>query len=284
MDLNIIKLLQTFRNPALDWFFYIVTQLGDQYAFIVVAVILYWTYDKIYAHKFATTFMISALINTGIKEIVKRDRPYIKHPNEVQTETKWLTDGYSFPSGHSQSTGVIGFTLIDLYNKHKNKLLFWFALFMMIFVPLSRIYLAQHYPSDVMVGLFLSVLMAILIFKLLDKANNKEEYYTLALIPVFVLLMFFIKTSSLYLAAGAFVGFAIGYFLEKKYIGYNVKTKLLFQILKVLIGIIIALAFKEGLKLIFPQNLIFTFIRYFVIGVWVSVGAPLVFKYVFKNS
>lgn len=284
MDLNIIKVLQTLRSPVVDWFFYIVTQFGDQYAFIVMAVILYWTYDKIYAHKFATTFMISALINTGIKEIVKRDRPYIKHPTEVETETKWLTDGYSFPSGHSQSIGVLGYTLIDLHKKHNKKFLYWIAIFLMIFVPISRLYLAQHFPSDVIVGLGLSILMSYLLFKMLDRANNKEEFYTLALIPVFAGLMFFIKTSSLYLASGAFIGFAIGYYLEKRYIKYNVKNTLGKQILKIIIGLVIALAFKEGLKHVFPSNLLFTFIRYFIIGVWVALGAPWVFKYVFKSN
>ena len=56
MDLNIIKAFQSIQNPILDWFFYITTNLGDQYAFIVVAVILYWTYNKKFAHKFALTF------------------------------------------------------------------------------------------------------------------------------------------------------------------------------------------------------------------------------------
>jgi hypothetical protein len=80
------------------------------------------------------------------------------------------------------------------------------------------------------------------------------------------------------------MGFAIGYFVEKRYIGYHVKNTNLNQVLKVLIGVVIALIIKEGFKLVFPDELIFDFIRYFLIGGWAAAGAPYMFKYVFKKN
>ncbi|MFA7422141.1 MAG: hypothetical protein WCZ00_00250, partial [Acholeplasmataceae bacterium] len=89
MDLRIIEAFQAIRNPVLDWFFYLTTNLGDQYAFILVAAILYWTFDKKFAHKFALTFLISAFVNTGLKTIIQRPRPYtidgIESPFDYQT-------------------------------------------------------------------------------------------------------------------------------------------------------------------------------------------------------
>ncbi len=282
MDLRIIEFMGLIRNPALDWFFYITTNLGDQYAFIFIAAILYWTFDKKYAHKFALTFMASAIINTGLKELIKRPRPYTL--DGVEPPFGYETQGYSFPSGHAQAAGVLGYTFYDLSKKTKWTWLKWVALFIVIVVPLSRVYLAQHYLSDVIVGLLFSIIISIYMFKLIDKMNDKEEIYTLYAIPLFVILMIFVQNHDLYIAAGGFIGFALGYFLEKRYVKYSVEAKPMIQVLKVLLGIIIALAIKEGLKLIFPDILIFDFIRYLLIGGWAALGAPYIFKYVFKNN
>jgi membrane-associated phospholipid phosphatase len=282
MDLSIIEAFQAIRNPLLDWFFYISTNFGDQYAFIIVAVILYWTYDKKYAHKFALTFMISAMVNSGLKEIFKRPRPFTE--DGIEPPFGYETTGYSFPSGHAQASGVLGYTAYDLYKKHKINWIKWVGLFIIIVVPLSRVYLAQHYVSDVLVGVILSVAISIAMFKLIDKMNDKEEIYTLYILPILIILMIFVKNHDLYIAAGGFMGFAIGYFVEKRYIGYHVKNTNLNQVLKVLIGVVIALIIKEGFKLVFPDELIFDFIRYFLIGGWAAAGAPYMFKYVFKKN
>ena len=283
MDLNIVKTLQLLRNPVTDWVFYILTQLGDQYAFILFAVILYWVYDKKYAHKFAFTYMISALFNTGVKEIFRRERPYLAHPDEVSVKESWKTDGYSFPSGHAQAAGVLGYTAIDLSKRFKQRAIYWMGIAILILVPLSRVYLGQHYLSDVIVGVLLSFTIAHFSFKLVDRMNDKEELYTLIPLPLFLILLLFVQNHTMYIAAGAFIGFAIGYFLEKRYVGYDVKAKPWIQVFKVIIGLIVTLVIKEGVKLIFPEVLIFDFIRYFLIGVWVAYGAPLVFKHVFRS-
>lgn len=283
MDLNITKFIQLMRNPMFDWIFYVLTQIGDQYFFIALAVILYWTYDKKLAHKFAFTYMFSALINTGIKEIFKRPRPYIAHPNEVSVNQSWKTDGYSFPSGHAQATGVLGYLAYDLSKKEKKKWIWVIGILLMIAVPLSRVYLGQHYLSDVVVGLILSFTIAHFTFKLIDQMKNREEVYTLIPIPLFIIGLFFIQNHALYIAAGGFIGFSIGYFLEKRYVKFEVKAKPIIQVLKVVLGLMVALLIKEGLKFVFPEVLLFDFIRYFMIGIWAAYGAPLVFKYVFRN-
>jgi undecaprenyl-diphosphatase len=283
MDLEITKLIQLVRNPILDWVFYILTQLGDQYAFIVVAVVLYWVYDKKYAHKFAFTYMLSALVNTGIKEIFKRPRPYIAHPNEVSVEQSWKTDGYSFPSGHAQASGVLGYMAYDLSKRMKKPLIWKLGIALMVLVPLSRIYLGQHYFSDVLVGVLFSFIIAHFTYKLIDLMKDKEDLYTLIVIPIFMIGLIFVQNHTFYISAGAFIGFAIGYFLEKRYVKYDVKQKTIIQVLKVILGLIVAILIKEGLKFVFLDTLWFDFLRYSLIGVWVAYGAPLVFKHVFRH-
>ena len=282
MDLKIIEAFQAIRNPVFDWFFYVTTNLGDQYAFILVAVILYCTYNKKYAHKFALTFLMSAFVNTGLKNLIQRPRPYTVEG--VEPPFDYQTTGYSFPSGHAQASGVLGYTAYDLYQKTKRSWIKWIGLFIVIVVPLSRVYLAQHYMSDVIVGLILSIAIAYGMFKLIDKMNDKEELYTLILVPLLIILVIFVPNHDIYIAAGSFIGFAGGYFIEKRYIKYDVLDVFKIQVLKVVIGLIIALLLKEGLKLIFPDQLFFDFLRYLLIGGWAALGAPYMFKYVFKKN
>ncbi|HOI84823.1 MAG TPA: phosphatase PAP2 family protein [Acholeplasmataceae bacterium] len=277
MDLEIVRLIQHLRNPVFDFLFYAITQLGDQLAFIGIALMIYWTIDKKLAHKFVFAFMISALVNTSLKQLFKRVRPF--YYQGVSSEEAWRTTGYSFPSGHAQAAGVIGFTAL---HEAKNRHMRWLSVvgwFFMIMVPLSRIYLGQHFLSDVIVGVLLAYLLAYLSFKLVDLMKDDEHIYTLMLAPLFILALFFTKNHDVYVAAGGFVGFALGYYVEKKYIGFDVKAVWWIQIIKVIIGLCIVFVIKEGLKLIFPDMLIFDFIRYMLIGGWAAIGAPLLFKY-----
>ena len=293
MDLNFVKALQSLRNPIFDWFFYLVTQIGDQYVFIFIAVIMYWTMNKKYAHRFVFTFMISAIVNTAIKEMVQRTRPYLAS-NDVFVKESWKTSGYSFPSGHSQAAGVLGYTAYDASRKLKKPWIWYIGIFIMIFVPLSRVYLGQHYLSDVVVGLLLAFFLAPLVFKLIDKMGDNEDIYTLMLVPFFLLSLFFVQNEIMFVAAGGFAGFAIGYYLEKKHVKYDVRSKPWIQVIKVVLGILVIFGIRLGLKAILPYSihaehdpvlldLIFDFIRYFFIGVWAAYGAPLVFKYVDKS-
>lgn len=277
MDLEIVKLLQSFRNPFFDWFFYITTQIGDQYVFIAIAVILYWTVSKKFAHKFVFAFMFSAALNVGVKEIFQRPRPYA-YPG-VTTEPSWMTTGYAFPSGHAQAAGVLGYTALHAAKKTPYRFFKPIGIVIMILVPLSRIYLGQHFLSDVVVGLVLAIVIAHYTFKLVDLMKDDEHMYTLMLAPVFIALLFLVKNHDLYIAAGGFVGFAVGYYLEKRFVQFDVKAVLWVQIIKVIIGLAIALLIKEGFKMIFPDRLFFDFVRYLLIGVWAALGAPYVFKH-----
>lgn len=277
MELEIIRWIQQLRNPVFDFLFYVITQFGDQIVFIVIALVLYWTIDKKLAHHFVFAFMISALINTLLKVSFKRIRPF--YYQGISSEEAWRTTGYSFPSGHAQASGVIGFTAFHEAKSRQSTWLNVVGWLFIILVPFSRMYLGQHFLSDVIVGVLLAYFLAYLSFKLVDLMKDDEHIYTLMLAPLFILALFFTKNHDIYIAAGGFVGFAVGYYVEKRYIHFDVKAIWWIQIIKVIMGLAIVFAIKEGLKIIFPDRLIFDFIRYMLIGGWAAIGAPLVFKY-----
>ena len=77
---------------------------------------------------------------------------------------------------------------------------------------------------------------------------------------------------------GTYLGFIIGVIVEKRYINFSVEGNLANKILRVVIGIAILLIIKSGLKVIFPNELIFHFIRYTIVT-FVGIGVyPAIFK------
>lgn len=276
LDLNIIKAIQTISNSFLDWLFYIITFIGDQYFFILVAVVIYWTINKKFAHRFAMMYLIASLFMFVFKSVFKRPRPYTEAGVTVPFD--YYTTGYSFPSGHATASGVLGYTACKGYKHTHFKWLKYVGIAIMILVPFSRMYLGQHYLSDVLVGLLIGIGFAYLIDYWIDHMHDKEELWTFILVPIVPVAMILFPEHDLFVAAGAYMGFAIGYFVEKRYVKFDVKTTLIKQVIKVVVGLIGVLLIKEGLGLILPDVLMFDFLRYLLIGVWVAVGAPYVFK------
>ena len=294
----IVEFIQKMQNGFFDFIFKAITQLGDRFFFILLAAIAYWIYDKRFAFKLTLGYLGSSVVTGLLKVGIKRVRPY----NDVRQG--WIepigpkeTSG-SFPSGHATSTGSLSYSIFT-ENKGKHKWIKWVLLAYMILVPFSRMYLGHHYPTDLLAGLIVGVFVTMFIFKVIDLFGEKEHIYALALIPVALVVLIVGETvlkrdydygqiKDLYVIAGSLVGFVGGYFLEKKYIEYDVKAPWKTQLLKVLLGLAITLALYFGLSGIFkaikPENLVLDFIRYTIVAFYVAVGAPWMFKKIFSKQ
>ena len=84
-------------------------------------------------------------------------------------------------------------------------------------------------------------------------------------------------------ALGALLGFCLAYGIERKYIRFETKAVWWAQILKVVLGLAVVLAVKEGLKLVFSA-LGFTWlgtnaIRYFAVVLMAATVWPLTFRF-----
>jgi hypothetical protein len=82
--------------------------------------------------------------------------------------------------------------------------------------------------------------------------------------------------------AGVLFGISAGYIIMNQQGGFSTQGKLFQQILKYIIGIIGVLVIWMGLDMVFPEGetiiaSVFRYFRYFLTGVWISLGAPWIF-------
>lgn len=108
--------------------------------------------------------------NLLIKNIVKRARPWTKIPGLDPLVAK-PTD-YSFPSGHSSSSIAVGYTLL---RKAPRK--YGIPIFILgVLICLSRLYVAVHYPSDVIVGALIGVIFSHVADLVINQFKKKKTF------------------------------------------------------------------------------------------------------------
>ncbi|HBT59289.1 MAG TPA: hypothetical protein DEA45_00515 [Acholeplasmataceae bacterium] len=299
MDLKIVEWFQSNRNDVLDQFFGLVTEFGGDLIFLVIGTLILWLYDKKVGFRFMVIFLFTLGFNDVFKNIIRRPRPFIEGAVSVGEETY----GYAMPSAHASNVSMLGLLSLEAF-KPKVRWLSFVVYPIIILVLISRIYLGQHYLSDVIVGF----IYALAFYHLIKTVGqNIKLHYTkviliglsVLLIPMIVFGMFYKSFNiaspnsfrNLFIAFGSILGLTIGHIIEEKHVKYVEKAPMIKQIVKYLIGLIIAVAIQEGFKRILPYPLeesIFTLIldaiRYFLLTIWLTLGAPYVFKLIIKEA
>lgn len=268
-----IKFIQLFSNPFLDLFFQAVTMIGED-AFIIVAItLIYWCVNKKFGYRLGFTYLSSIILNGVVKEIFKIERPFNKEGiRSLRVET---ATGYSFPSGHTQGSTTF-FTSVMLY--FKKTWLYILGTILVLLVMISRLYLGVHTLTDVLGGFILGFLWVFLANKIMDYVEDGKEHLLFIIIITIAIGTFFFKAPDYFKAAGITSSFILGYYIETRYINFEPKQAINIQIIKYLIGITVAIVIKSLFKKILPVGNIGDFIRYFALGIWVTVLAPMVFK------
>lgn len=284
-EADLIKLLQRASNGFTDAFFLGVSQLGTEIAFLTVAVILYWCIDKVYAYRFFNVYILGVAVTNFLKLGFARPRPFYSY--DIRSIGAPETT-YSFPSGHTESIASISTLLTLKYGKNRMYIPVIGAAATLA-VMISRMYLGQHYLSDVFCGLTLGVFCAVAFNALLSLFGGNEELFVLpgTVICIVIIAVFAGKLSTpsgadILKGMGAFIAFDIGYIIEKRYVRYDVKKYRLWYktALRLLIGLGVAIGVQQGFKLFLPEDIpmLYCFLRYFLIAVWASVAAPMLFK------
>ena len=78
---------------------------------------------------------------------------------------------FGFPSAHSGNAWAVAFFVAYLFRK---RVLTWFLCAWALLVCYSRLYLAVHYPGDLLGGLVLAVVGATLVYWVFAKVSREE--------------------------------------------------------------------------------------------------------------
>ena len=221
MDTAILQFFQTIRCDFLTVFFGFFSFLGDGALFVAAVAAVYWFVDKRTGEQLVLTMLSSVSLNSALKTAVGRLRPYaagdvsLLRVDTFLFSTADLADAASFPSGHAQSSS----TFACAVSCRARRTWVWIvSVLFVLLVMCSRLYFGVHYPSDVLAGFALGVGCALLWELIYRKAYGARYFILAAVAIVFLLLIPFVPSHSLILAAGATAGCAVFLPLDHEFI------------------------------------------------------------------
>lgn len=295
--MDFLYFLEDLRTPLLDSIVSALTHLGGETVFLVAALVVFWCVDKRQGYYLMSVGFMGTLVNQFLKITCRIPRPWVRDPNFTIVEAaREEATGYSFPSGHSTSSvGTFGV----LATEGKRLWLRLIAVALCFLIPLTRLYLGVHTPADVLVGGAISLFFIIVLRPVVYREDGKHMPTLLAVMLVlsaaFVAYMELfpfpadvdaanlasaLKNS--YTLLGALAGMLVVYKADKK-LNFTTEAPFSAQVLKVLLGLVLVLAVKEGLK--FPLDLILKghmagrAIRYCAVVITAGILWPLAFPW-----
>ena len=268
-------------SPALDLPFKFFSFLGTEDFLFLIVPLVYWCINRQFGARLSMLFLVSIYAVSFIKVVVNEARPFTVDPRIKMLDT---VNDAAFPSGHTQGAVVVWGYLATAF---KRRWLTILAIVMMVFIPLSRIYLGVHYPTDVLGGYVIGGLFLLGGIWFLEPIEawlgRKGLWWQIGLtVLATVLLLVFLPThdDNGITEAALLCSGGIGLALERRFVHFSSRGTLSGLILRLLLGLVVLLGLRFGLSAAFSplgSEMAFRFIRYMIIGLWFVAGAPWVF-------
>ena len=278
--IQVIQGIQAAGGPFLTGLFKGITFLGDEEFFLLLFPLIFWCLDTRFGAKLVYILLISSLINYGLKDLFTQPRPFVLQPG-----INWIeATGYGLPSGHSQTAVVIWGTLASRIKKTWSWIV---AVSLMVLIGISRIYLGVHFPTDVLAGWAVGALLLSLVVwvvpGVLRRCGGFPLILSLVMITGITAVLLLHPSKDSVTVSAMFWGFSHGLLFLSRYFSLSCSGTLDKRIVRYPIGLAVTLAVYVGLKALFPEEgeqlyLLFRFVRYTLLGLWIGLGAPLVFR------
>ncbi|HEY9529560.1 MAG TPA: phosphatase PAP2 family protein, partial [Anaerolineales bacterium] len=159
IDLQITRAIQSIHFPLFDWLMRLISWPGFSPQSIILSILIGLLFFVSGLRWESVTSLLASLLsgvtNELVKGLIQRPRPSVDLVDVFQVLTS-----YSFPSGHVMFyTTLFGFVWYVIYTLLKRSwmlslLLTVLGLFILV-IGISRIYLGQHWASDVLAAYLL---------------------------------------------------------------------------------------------------------------------------------
>ena len=279
--LDVIRFVQQIQHPAVDVFFEGVTFLGNEPFFLVFLPTVFWCINFDVGARLGVTVLLSTYLNVSLKDLFMHPRPFEIDPS-VQ---RYDTYGFGLPSGHAQTAVVMWGVLAA---EIRRRWAWVIAIVLMVLIGFSRIYLGVHFPTDVLLGWIVGVLVLGLyvwrereIESWLARRSIAAQLALAAGVPLVLVLLH--ASENTVISMGVLLGLGIGGVLAVHFVPFTAEGPLWQRVLRFVVGVIGLLALYVGLKAVFPAEgeryyALLRFVRYAITGFWGALGAPWVFK------
>ncbi len=146
------------------------------YSFLTVVILVAKIFGKEEIRKkfslAMTTSIISGILNSFIKIVVRRNRPEIYAPDSFDFSPYSLSildnieatrDGYAMPSGHA-TVSAAAFITLGILTKNKYLKGLYFTL--PLITAFGRTYFSKHWASDVSVSILIGIIFSQVVYRL----------------------------------------------------------------------------------------------------------------------
>ena len=171
IEFQILYTLQELRTPLVDGLMVFITSLGDHGWFWILMGVLLFSFPRTRLLGGCMLISIAAgflLGNVLLKNMAARQRPCWLDPS-VELLVRVPKD-FSFPSGHSL-VSFEGAVCIFLFNRK------WGipALMLAVLTAFSRLYLFVHFPTDVLAGIVMGIVIAWSVVRTAKRQMEKTD-------------------------------------------------------------------------------------------------------------
>ena len=289
--LDFIIALQRIQGPVPDGIFHAITFLANTEFYILLVPFLLWCVEFGFGARLSILYLLSNYVSIDLKTLFQQPRPFDLDPS-VNLSLKYgisTAGGYGFPSGHAQSGTVVWGSIAAWARDRRLRVI---SVVLIALIGFSRVYLGVHFPTDVLAGWAVGASLLVLYLALrpriegwLVKLGRNLQLAIAVAAPLTLYLVYpFGETKDdLAALAGTMGGVGVGLVITHWHITYSANGPWSQRSARYVIGMIVLLSLLLGLKEMFPEQgsslyMAFLALRYALAGLWVSLGAPWLFK------
>ena len=225
---------------------------GEAACAILILGTFYWCLDKETGLYIGVNIVMGGVWHPLLKNIALRRRPYFDHegidllrPLDSHADLYDIqAQGYSFPSGHSTNGPAVYGSLARRVKKRRICVL---AVLLTFLIGFSRVAVGAHYPTDVLAGWSLGLVIIFLVPWLREKTGDIRIFYGILILsglPGF----FFARTDDYYTGMGLLFGLALAEMFERRYVNFKMAKSFPEGLCRILGGLILYAALNFLLK------------------------------------